>query len=107
MTPTDLLREWLALSENRALSPTTYDARRFDLAAEAYAYAWENGGADADLLRSWAALDSTQANGWMCHPLWDPVTETKEANLPAYWTARKQLEADTRAYLEMDDGTAD
>ncbi len=95
MTPRDLLRAWLELSE-APLSVKTYCDRRTDLWAATHRgpLLFERGG----LIDRWRKLDSEAENGWDQHPLLslDPST------LEPYWTARKALEADTRAYLEME-----
>ena len=84
MTPRELLKAWLDLSENRALSVKTFDKRQMDLALETITAmnAQVALGVGADLLNRWIDLQ-------MMH--FDPEK---------YWTERKQLERMTREYLE-------
>ncbi len=88
MTPRELLKAWLDLSENRHLRVETYLGRGDELviAAKSVPHPREL------LIFRWKMLDQPQRGGVRPH----------EADPESYWTARKQLERDTRAYLETE-----
>lgn len=91
MTPRDLLREWLELSENRALSFLTYGEERARIVAAMFQCGWSKEGS---LLWRWFDLDRWQSKE-------DEPSHTQDPE--AYWTARKALERETREYLEKGD----
>ena len=100
MTPRDLLQAWLDLSENRALSERTLAERSDTLIADAF-FAGVGYGPALGTNRG-TTQDNDLNLRWLHLRMPGRHLPDFEAQCKAYWTARKQLERETRTFLETE-----
>jgi hypothetical protein len=93
MTPRELLKAWLDLSENRHLSVETYLARDDRLVRKFERMHFNFQVPALSLMNRWSMLNMPDLH---------ETVGPHEADPEKYWTARKQLERETRAYLEAE-----